>query len=65
MTKIGTIIIPDRSNGPKSVKQPKDCHCHCPLIIVGYDGDALQVAPCFHSGKGGWWKDQDCKICKS
>lgn len=53
--KIGTVIIPDHSNGPKSLTWPNGCHCHC-AILPGEEH--------VHRGLGGWWKNDDCDICK-
>ncbi len=69
--KIGSINIPDRSNGPKTIKRPKDCHCHCVPIITKawYEwktfccevNGGLEHK---HPGKGGWWRNGDCEVCK-
>lgn len=63
----GTVIIPDRSNTAKSLKIPKDCHCHCAIVVTGaVDEDRLQLITEEHRhyGLGGWWKNEDCLICK-
>lgn len=60
----GIVTIPDKSNGPKTIKQPKNCHCHCAPIIIGYYKETLLLAPHEHRGKGGWWRNDNCEICK-
>lgn len=53
--KFGAAIIPDESNGPKSLNQPANCHCHCAI------GPWEKVHQ--HPGTGGWWKNGECKRC--
>lgn len=70
--KPGKVIMPDQSNGPKSLTWPKDCHCHCaiPVMNAWYEsglpqlGVTIEISKHKHPGKGGWWKNDDCLICK-
>ena len=55
----GTVMLPSRSNGPEGLERPNDCHCHCAIVITGLDTHHI------HPGKGGWWKNGNCLICKS
>ena len=53
--KFGTVIIPDESNGAKSLNRPNNCHCHCAI--------GLWERTHQHPGKGGWWRNGECKRC--